>query len=473
MKTLLLLAGLLWSGASLAQPVAVTKTNPQRVYMHYMPWFETPQTSDNGRWGLHWTMSNQDPNVVDPATGKRQIAAHYYPLIGPYASSDPAVIEYHLLLLKYAGVDGVLVDFYGNGANDLPLLLRNTNALVPRTADVGLGFGVVFEDQFAATLADAKANMQYVGANYFSKPNYLQLNGKPLVLTFGPQKYQTPADWAQILGVLPTAPTFLPLWYQSQQAGANAAGEFSWIYSDFLTGLQNFYRNRAPTLGVAGGAAYPGFDSFYAQGGWGGPTWVIPHNNGQTLAQTLALATQYQSRLNFVQLATFNDFGEGTMLEPTQEFGFAALQQIQTFTGAPYTVNDLQLVYKLYTLRKFYAGNAGAQGTLDQAFQALVKLQVPAAAALLNGLAQPTPARPATGAQQLRLDLYPNPTGNTLRLASATDLKNGTVQVFDVAGRLVLAQESRASIDVSALAAGTYRLVFSKGATRLSQTFLK
>lgn len=275
-------------------------------------------------------------------------------------------------------------------------------------------------------------------------------------------------------GRAPYPPTFLPLWYQSQQAGANAAGEFSWIYSDFLAGLTNFYQNRAPTLGVAGGSAYPGFDSFYAQGGWGGPTWVIPHNNGQTLTQTLALATQYQSRLKFVQLATFNDFGEGTMLEPTREFGFAALQQIQTFTGVPYTVAELQLVYKLYTLHKFYVGNVGAQATLDQAFQKLVVLDVPAATALLNGLAQPTPTRAATEVPQLRLGLYPNPTtGHTLHLASAADLKNGTVQVFDAMGRLVLSQESRSSLDISALAPGTYRLIFRKGDTRLSGTFVK
>ncbi|MCR5889142.1 T9SS type A sorting domain-containing protein [Hymenobacter sp. J193] len=471
MKKLFLLFFLLRTATVLAQSPSVAKTNPQRVYMHYMPWFETPQTSDNRRWGLHWTMSNKNPNIIDPATGKRQIAAHYYPLIGPYASSDPNVIEYHLLLLKYAGVDGVLIDFYGNGGNDLPLLLRNTNALVPRTADVGLGFAVVFEDQFAATLADAKANMQYVGTNYFSRANYLQLDGKPLVLTFGPQKYQTPADWTQILGVLPTPPTFLPLWYESADAGANASGEFSWIYSDFLTGLTNFYKNRAPGLGVAGGVAYPGFDSFYAKGGWGGPTWVIPHNNGQTLKQTLDLATQYQSRLDFVQLATFNDFGEGTMLEPTQEFGFAALEQVQAFTGVAYTVAELKLVYQLYTLRKFHAGNTSAQATLDQAFQKFVALDVPAAASLLNSLGQPTPVRPASGS--LRLQLYPNPAGSTLKLFYPAELKGGTVQVLDATGRIVITQPGHPSLDISGLASGTYRLVYSKGNTHLSQSFVK
>lgn len=470
MRKILILLSLLWGGAALAQPVAVVKTNPQKVYMHYMPWFETPQTN-NGRWGIHWTMANQNPNVIDPVTGKRQIAAHYYPLIGPYASSDPNVIEYHLLLMKYAGIDGVLVDFYGQGGNDLPLLLRNVNALAPRTTDVGLGVAMVFEDQFATTLAAATSNMQYVGTNYFPLPNYLRSNNKPLVLTFGPQRYQTPAQWTQILAALPTLPTFLTLWYESAEAGANASGEFSWVYSDFLNGLRNFYVNRAPGLGVAAGSAYPGFDGFYAQGGWAGPTWTIPHNNGQTLTQTLALAAQYQSRIDFLQLATFNDFGEGTMLEPTREFGFSALQQIQTYTGVPYGLTELQLVYQLYNLRVFHAGNAAAQATLNQAFQALVALNVPTATALLNSLAQPTATRPAK--TRLGLQLYPNPSGNTLRLASTTDLSGGTLQVLDVAGRVVLTPESRTSVDVSGLAAGTYRLVFSKGDTRLSESFVK
>ena len=65
---------------------------------------------DAGRHELGLSLAdvnNRNPNIVD-ATGKRQIASHYYPKIGPYASSDPDVIEYHLLLMKYAGVDGVL-----------------------------------------------------------------------------------------------------------------------------------------------------------------------------------------------------------------------------------------------------------------------------------------------------------------------------------------------------------------------------
>ena len=74
-------------------PVPVSKTNPMKLYVHYMPWFESKETN-NGTWGQHWTMANKNPDEVS-SDGKRQIASFYYPLIGPYASSDQDVIEYH------------------------------------------------------------------------------------------------------------------------------------------------------------------------------------------------------------------------------------------------------------------------------------------------------------------------------------------------------------------------------------------
>ncbi len=84
-------------------PVQVSKSVNNKIYIHLMPWFESAQYS--GYWGQHWTMANQNPDIMD-GTGKRQIAAHYYPLIGPYASGDPDLVEYQLLLKKLAAADG-------------------------------------------------------------------------------------------------------------------------------------------------------------------------------------------------------------------------------------------------------------------------------------------------------------------------------------------------------------------------------
>jgi hypothetical protein len=81
--------------------------------MHYMPWFETKESSGNDQWGYHWKMNNKNPDIID-ADGKPQIASRYYPLIGPYHSGDKEVIENHLLMVKYAGIDGALIDWYGS-----------------------------------------------------------------------------------------------------------------------------------------------------------------------------------------------------------------------------------------------------------------------------------------------------------------------------------------------------------------------
>jgi hypothetical protein len=397
--------GALNAVAASAQPAPVTKTNPQKVYMHYMPWFETPATLGGTNWGYHWKFNNRNPNIVD-ATGRRQIASHYYPKIGTYHSSDPDVIEYHLLLMKLAGVDGVLIDWYGvQGANgDVGSLLANSNALVGKADDFGLKFGVVLEDRFSTVsigdttpdINKAKANVAYLKNNYFNKPEYIRLGAgdDPLMLNFGPIRFHQPAQWTDILAEAGEDVNFLPLWYKKHEAGANADGEFAWIYedaNDHLTYHQkNFDNLRAPTLGVAGGAAYPGFNDYYQEGGTGTVIgFEIPHDNGDTLASTLALASQYGANLDFVQLATFNDFGEGTMFEPTVETGFKYLAQVQQFTGVPYGQGELELVYKLYRLRKENAGNAAVQAQLGLASAELAALNISGARAILDAVAVP------------------------------------------------------------------------------------
>ena len=128
-------------------PKQVTKTNQAKVYMHVMPWFHSKDHS--GYWGIHWRMNNKNPDTVLP-NGQREIASHYYPLIGPYDSGDPDVVDYHVLLMKYAGVDGVLIDWYGSHAIlDYGTNLKNTNAIVEGVKKTGLGFAMVYEDNTA------------------------------------------------------------------------------------------------------------------------------------------------------------------------------------------------------------------------------------------------------------------------------------------------------------------------------------
>ncbi|WP_197530662.1 hypothetical protein [Bythopirellula polymerisocia] len=369
--------------------------NSKKIYMHYMPWFDTPQSlggSAGNNWGGHWTgFGATNPNNIS-AEGKRQIASKYYPKIGPYESSDPDVLEYHMLLMKMAGVDGILIDWYGvQGTNgDINSLLKNSNAIVAKTDDFAMDFGVVLEDRFAANTGQVATNVAYLRDNYFNKPEYIRIGAgdDPLLAVFGPITQQQPANWTTILAQAGEPVELLPLWGEKNDAGSNATGEYVWIYEneatdDYLTRLESFYQNRAPGLGTVGGVAYPGFDAF------GGFSFEIPHDDGQTLANTLALAGQYSDDLDFIQLATFNDFGEGTIFEPTVETGFAYLMQIQEFTEVPYGEAELQLVFDLFRARKEFSGNTTTQSLLNQASAHLKAYEIEDAQAILDSIYPP------------------------------------------------------------------------------------
>ncbi|HSY76357.1 MAG TPA: hypothetical protein VK890_05845, partial [Bacteroidia bacterium] len=365
-----------------AQPVAVTKTNPTKVYVHYMPWFSAPQNPGSGitsfgngatgtvnKWGTHW--SNVSPNTAIPdsfttvinylgnSVQTRRICAHYHPLIGPYDGGDTAVLEYHLLLMKLAGIDGVMIDWYGKtGSNgDVTPLFNTSNALIAQTPNVGLKFGLVMEDNFWGTTIGtyAQPNGNYAVANLFTNPQYIKLGdmrapidtvnqNAPLVCVFGPIHYKTPGQWNSILGGQTAA--FLPLYNQSGSIGTDAGGEFLWpdpqagqsgnppawynVTSNYYSGNGMTIHNK-PSHNVILGSAYQGFNDFYGTGG--APTLgVIPRNygpSGNTLSTILSLDNAQKSNMDGIQIATWNDYSEGTIIEPTVEFGFASLDTIQ------------------------------------------------------------------------------------------------------------------------------------------------
>ena len=117
-----------------------------------MPWFESKPIS--GTWGWHWTMNHFDPERSDPS-GRRDIASHYYPLIGPYDSADPDVLEYHTLLMKVAGIDGVVADWYGSeDFNDYAMIHRRTILLFESLKRRGLKFAVCYEDRVLKAMSE-------------------------------------------------------------------------------------------------------------------------------------------------------------------------------------------------------------------------------------------------------------------------------------------------------------------------------
>ena len=337
---------------------------------------------NTGRW------LTQNPDQLDE-NGNAQIASYYNPMIGPYSSNDPDLHEYHFLTMKLSGVDGVIFDWYGSkDLYDYGLIKQSTETFIETLEDLGLKFSIMYEDRVAvqaaqaglstSTVAAAQEDFSYINDTYFSSPEYMEYNGKKLLFVFGPHHINTENEWNEVFEVLPEEnhPDYLTLWAASNRVGANSAGEFLWVDKDHLL-AHEYYYDTYPTMDkIIVGSSYPGFKSFYKDGGWsdGINEWSINKDQGNTFVETLNYTHHEQS--DFIQIITWNDFGEGTMIEPTKEFGFMYLQILQQYTGVSFTPDDLQVAADLYTIRKKFKNNRLAQRLLDRTYEYVKRLKL-------------------------------------------------------------------------------------------------
>jgi hypothetical protein len=79
------------------------------------------------------------------------------------------------------------------------------------------------------------------------------------------------------------------------------------------------------------------------------------------------------------------------MIEPTREFQYGFLTTLQQRLGVPYTLTQLELISRLYSLRKRYSGVGSVQRILDTASSDLAALLPEKAYALISGLEKPAP----------------------------------------------------------------------------------
>jgi len=365
---------------------------------HYMPWYATRGVS--GSWGWHWTKDARDPDEIR-WDGRRRIASHDYPLIGPYDSRDPDALECHVLLMKLAGIGGVIVDWYGiSEYRDYGQIHEATQALVPWLRKAGLRLAICYEDQsikhrVAGGAIDAEetveaglADLRWLEENWFGDEIYVRLEGRPVVPVFGPQ-YLEQEQWDTIREKLTSDPLLFGLPHAIEQLGEDSGG-FEWPPvrdGKRLTAAQ--WREDLEAMATSAGgrpvipAAFPGFHDYYAEAGLHASYGFIDPRDGQTFAETLSRSLTGTARV--VQLATWNDFGEGTVIEPTWKYGYRYLEEVQRHSGLDSPDPAvLRLPVRLYELRQRTAGNEEATGLLDDAADMLFAGEPDAARGLLD-----------------------------------------------------------------------------------------
>ncbi len=365
------------------QAVLPSKTNSMKVYAHYMPWFDAP-AAGTGSWGWHWTMNTRNPANTD-ASGRREIASHYYPLTGPYSSSDTNILDYQCLLMKYSGIDGVMIDWYGTSSlNDYPGILKHTEALVAAATRAGLEYAIVYEDATLNNVTNKREqaikDLTYLNNNMFKTDNYMKIDGTPVLLIFGPQGITSPSEWSMVLRNFANKPKIVALNGHSgnisDASNKNSQGEFLWVNAS-----PNYGEAANHEIYIAG--AMPGFHDYYKEGGVGNGYTTYDAQNGALFASQLQAAKA--SGLKHLQVSTWNDYGEGTIIEPTVETGYRYLTALQSFTGVALQQAQLEAIYKWYTL-KAAATDAATVAKLNNAYAYFNAMQPDKAIAILNSL---------------------------------------------------------------------------------------
>ena len=358
------------------------------VLAHYMPWFSADPAS--GKWGWHWTMDHFDPSQrVDD---KRAIAAKYYPTIGPYDSGDRDVLEHHLLLMKLCGISGVIVDWYGlTDFRDYAELHRNTTRMLEMCERLKMKFVICYEDQTIPALVKGKriasedrvghaaGEIAWLGKYWFKSPSYVRLDGMPVMLSFG-HAGLTNEEWGRCQRSLS-----FPVRYFSQDIRRDsAAGVFGWPSPENGIEHSDRFLQSARQWPLAIPAVFPRFDDVYAEAGVRDGFPIIADADGETLKKTLRTAMEIPNA-PVIQIATWNDWGEGTQIEPSRELGKRDLKIIATTLQPKTPTRFLDMPYKILKLRRHDKADTRvdqvvaliAEGAFEDAESALLAIESP------------------------------------------------------------------------------------------------
>jgi len=246
--------------------------NPQgftKYVVHFMPWFigDLSQPAHD-----HWCASYGN--------------SYYDSALGTYSLTHQVTVDAQLDMIKETGLDGIWIDYQTKRWDPV------VESLIQGTKARGMGFAIVID---SAINRNIFADVGKKVAEWMSEPHYFRHFGNPIVPVFNdPDTVFTP---------LPSPAVYISRYEVAKPAWAQDT--YPWINAQAVLDGEKYYREPHPAF--ATGSAYRGYRDCYPKKS------LSPPHYGKLLP-TLRVAARH--RPAFVQLLTWNDFSEGTMLEP-------------------------------------------------------------------------------------------------------------------------------------------------------------
>jgi hypothetical protein len=243
-----------------------------------------------------------------------------------YRSDDPAQVHRQVEDMISRGIQGAIIDWFGPNVD----ILSAASILMQKEAEAHPGFEFAIMEDSGALFNAAVANgcdvtsqlisdLHFINSQFVPSPAYLRLNGKAPIFMFGVTQFFI--DWPRVLATLPSIDLLVFRGQEGLQASF-AGGAFQWVdinstdaFDQQLAALDGFYTAAQAAGRPATGAAYKGFDDTFAMFG---TNRQIHHQCAQTWMNTFHETAKFFSashQLATLQIATWNDYEEGTEIE--------------------------------------------------------------------------------------------------------------------------------------------------------------
>ncbi len=280
-------------GACFGVPCARAGT----IAIFYYPWYGT--AGHDGGW-VHWNQNGHRP--------PNDLYSGFYPLRGAYSSASRTVVDAQMAEIAAAGVDEVVVSWWGRGSTEdrrLPLVAAAARGH-------RLAVAIHLEPYPGRSAQTIEGDLEYLAS--------LRIRD---VFVYHPRDIPT-SEWAALLAQFPT----LRVFSGDEDVSFAVQGRFAGFYTyDFVDyGAAKFIRLCdearhahilcAPSVG-------PGYDGVRA----GEPPVVKPRLDGQVYDNLWRAALA--AGADYVTVTSYNEWGEGTQIEPA-----AARRGYQSYEGA-------------------------------------------------------------------------------------------------------------------------------------------
>ena len=299
---------------------------PHKVLAFYYPWYGSKEF--HKRW-VHWDRVDTQTNDIASST--------HYPLLGAYDSYDTKIIDNHFEMAKGCGIDGMIASWWGvKDYTDKPMPL-----ILDRAKLKGLEVTVYFEAVRGKTTEQKVKNtvkdLSYVVDSYGSHPAFLKVDGKPVIFIYGRAMGQaTLSEWSQIIAEMnkkyPKGVALI-----ADGFGGDVAKVFDGMHIYNAVGLAAGKKPEdidAATRSVFGGWVslsrkesriccvdiIPGYDDTKIRK----PGLKAERLDGQTY--NIMWKNAIASDPDWILITTWNEWHEGSEIEPSVEFGDAYIK---------------------------------------------------------------------------------------------------------------------------------------------------